>query len=211
MTDLFDEITTKHIISAIRKIESGAPNRFAKSTGYDILFEGKRFAPKAVFGVAIGEHSGKELGPSDFKGGLQSKCFRVLKKNGFEIVTKGDTASFPGEIDKSIPHYEGALKTIQVNKYERDGTARKKCISHYGETCQVCDFDFKERYGALGEGFIHVHHVVPLADIGEEYQVDPIKDLSPVCPNCHAMLHKRQPPYSVDELKQVLIAAAPNA
>ena len=67
----------------------------------------------------------------------------------------------------------------------RDLTAaRRKCLEHYGFTCAVCDFDFAGVYGAIAKKFIHVHHKIPLSEIGKEYVVDPIKDLIPVCPNC---------------------------
>lgn len=62
--------------------------------------------------------------------------------------------------------------------------------------------NFEERYGEIGKGFIHVHHEVEISTIGEDYEIDPIDDLKPVCPNCHAMLHKRKPAYSIDELKE---------
>jgi 5-methylcytosine-specific restriction enzyme A len=55
--------------------------------------------------------------------------------------------------------------------------------------------------GDIGKGFIHVHHLTQLSDIGQGYEVDPVKDLRPVCPNCHAMLHKKNPPYTIDEIK----------
>jgi len=45
---------------------------------------------------------------------------------------------------------------------------------------------------------------------GINYKVDPINDLCPVCPNCHAMLHRRSPPLSIDELKQLLKRAKPD-
>jgi 5-methylcytosine-specific restriction protein A len=67
----------------------------------------------------------------------------------------------------------------------------------------VCDFNFEAKYGEIGSGFIHVHHLTPLANIGKEYEVDSIRDLRPVCPNCHAMLHKKYPPYSIEELKSI--------
>ena len=63
-------------------------------------------------------------------------------------------------------------------------------------------FDFGEVYGELGEGFIHVHHLLDLSTIGEEYEVDPIKDLHPVCPNCHAMLHREVPAMSIKKLRR---------
>jgi 5-methylcytosine-specific restriction enzyme A len=95
---------------------------------------------------------------------------------------------------------------VTVNRYERDLEARQKSIDHHGARCLVCEFDFAKAYGAIGEGFIHVHHTVPLSQIRASYVVDPINHLKPVCPNCHAMLHKRKhpEPYSIDELRSIL-------
>jgi 5-methylcytosine-specific restriction protein A len=153
-----------------------------------VLYEGRRYPPKAVLGFAAGKAAGTPLGPSDFKGGLNSKCFRILEANGFTIVTKGDQAPFPDEIDESIGYPEGAVQRITVNRYERDPYARTKAIEHHGLRCKVCNFDFETIYGSLGQGFIHVHHIVKLSDVGETYIVDPKKDLIPVCPNwsCNA-------------------------
>lgn len=99
---------------------------------------------------------------------------------------------------------EGARKTITVNIYERDPSARKRCIDRWGAACSVCGFEFASRYGELGRNFIHVHHVRPLGEIGEAYILDPESDLRPVCPNCHAMLHRRRPALSIDELRLIL-------
>ena len=71
-------------------------------------------------------------------------------------------------------------------------------------SCSVCNFNFGQVFGKLGEGFIHVHHLRPISEIGEEYVVDPIEDLRPVCPNCHAMIHRRSPPLSIQEIKNLL-------
>lgn len=96
---------------------------------------------------------------------------------------------------------EGARRTIKVNAYERDPEARRRCIEHWGCQCSVCDFHFEYSYGPIGKSYIHVHHLVPLSTIGEEYVVDPINDLRPVCPNCHAMLHRSSPPMTIKELQ----------
>ncbi len=97
---------------------------------------------------------------------------------------------------------EGAKKVITVNGYERNPKARKKCIDHWKAVCIVCGFDFYEMYGEIGNGFIHVHHIIPISEIGEEYEIDPIKDLIPVCPNCHSMIHRTNPPLTIEELKK---------
>jgi len=111
---------------------------------------------------------------------------------------------FAHEIAAEPTYPEGSKYTIVVNAYERNLSARLACISYYGARCSVCGFDFKERYGKIGEGFIHVHHLLPLYSLGQQYKVDPKQDLRPVCPNCHEMIHRQKPPYSIEELKQIM-------
>ncbi len=109
--------------------------------------------------------------------------------------------------DSSLPDsiYEGAKQLVTVNKYERSSIARQRCIEANGTSCVVCGFNFEETYGEIGKGFIHVHHVVPLNETGASYKVDYKKDLVPVCPNCHAMLHRKKGgAYSVQELKEII-------
>ncbi len=104
------------------------------------------------------------------------------------------------EIPSSQQYLEGAVRSITVNAYERDPGARAACLAHFGLSCKACKFNFQDTYGQLGAGYIHVHHIVPLADIGQEYEVDPVTDLIPLCANCHAMIHRRRPALTVAEL-----------
>lgn len=97
--------------------------------------------------------------------------------------------------------FEGVKKTVTVNSYERNPKARQLCVKYWKAICAVCEIDFEKTYGKIGKGFIHVHHLTPVSLIGETYQVDPINDLIPVCPNCHSMLHKCEPPLTIEELK----------
>ncbi|MFZ2998840.1 MAG: hypothetical protein WA071_00695 [Undibacterium umbellatum] len=96
---------------------------------------------------------------------------------------------------------EGALLAVELTVYERNATARRLCIEHYGPSCQACGMNYENKYGAIGAGLIHVHHVTPLASIGAEYRVDPVCDLIPLCANCHHVVHRRSPPYSVAEMR----------
>ena len=111
---------------------------------------------------------------------------------------------YPDEIKNPGAVIEGAKKTVTVNRYERDASARKACIEKWGVNCFVCGFDFERAYGAIGAGFIHVHHLKPLSEIGEEYELNPVDDLRPLCPNCHAMTHRRVPAISIKEVKELL-------
>jgi predicted HNH restriction endonuclease len=115
---------------------------------------------------------------------------------------------FPDEIkdtETKVTFKEGATSKILVNSYERNPKARQKCIEYYGTNCCICGFDFAEKFGTIGEGFIHVHHLKPLSEIGEEYIIDPIEDMRPICPNCHAMTHRRTPAFNIEEIQQTLL------
>ena len=90
---------------------------------------------------------------------------------------------------------------VKATRYERSLINRALCLEYYGYSCYVCGFNFEKTYGEIGHQFIHVHHIVPVSQIGSGYIIDPIKDLIPVCPNCHAMLHRKNPPYLPEELK----------
>ncbi|MBT2700425.1 HNH endonuclease [Bacillus sp. ISL-40] len=97
---------------------------------------------------------------------------------------------YPEEVPETLE--EGMRKTVMVNIYERNPIARKQCMDHYGVQCQICNINFEDTYGEVGKGFIHVHHIIPLHEIQQGYIVAPINDLIPVCPNCHAMLHRKE-------------------
>jgi 5-methylcytosine-specific restriction protein A len=106
------------------------------------------------------------------------------------------------EIQKT--YTEGTPNQVSVTKYERNPFARKKCLDYYGFSCSVCDFNFENTYGQIGKELIHVHHLTQVATVGKTYEVDPIKDLRPVCPNCHSIIHKRKTAFSIDEVKEFI-------
>lgn len=115
------------------------------------------------------------------------------------ISTK--SISIPEEILEHEMYFEGAKKSIYINAYERSIPAREKCIAHFGVSCNICGFDFEKVYGEEGKGLIHIHHLTPLSNIQESYTINPLEDLRPVCPNCHAIIHRRTPPFTIDEVK----------
>ena len=108
---------------------------------------------------------------------------------------------------------EGAVKQITINGYEREPKARAQCLAFYKKKhggrviCEICGFDFGLVYGEDFKDKIHVHHIVELSTIGEEYEVDPISDLIPVCPNCHLIIHSRKIAYTPEEVRELLRAA----
>lgn len=115
-------------------------------------------------------------------------------------------ATFAEDIDDPQGVIEGAKKQVTVNAYERDASAKARCIKRWGCVCVVCTFDFGDEFGELGEGFIHVHHLKPIHTIGEAYVLIPEEDLRPVCPNCHAMLHRKKDVLSIEDLQAIRMA-----
>ena len=129
-----------------------------------------------------------------------AKEFRLRMNRGM-FLSQGEL-----EVSHSVQlsdrdYVEGGRCYVLVERIERRPEARMKCIQHYGAYCQACAFDFEKAYGAIGEGFVHVHHHRQLSSSKGKRKVDPIKDLIPLCPNCHAMVHTTTEPLTVAELR----------
>ena len=156
-----------------------------------------------IFMMEYGETSTGKPKIKSIEPKLISKIL-INKKGKWYVADDESSCNMPDEVSQPDIFIEGATKTVSVNIYERDVVARKKCIEHFGCCCAACDFNFETSYGDIGKGFIHVHHIKPLSEIKSEYKVDPIKDLIPLCPNCHAMIHKSKPILTVSKLKKLL-------
>lgn len=151
---------------------------------------------------------------------LRSRCaqrgWRCIERPDRVLIAKTESAfeealgqsslpiKDPNEIIEPELVPEAAKQSVIVNRYERNASARAKCIAAWGLSCAVCSFNFEAVYGSRGAGYIHVHHLKPLSEIRQSYQLDPVNDLRPVCPNCHAMLHATRPAASIEELKEVM-------
>ncbi|HHX3401758.1 HNH endonuclease [Klebsiella aerogenes] len=210
MKRLPDHLSRECIIEAIRAYDEGIAHQFKDARLYEVEFEGRRYPSKAIVGIAATMVTKTEFTPADFSGGIKSKCVRLLLEQGFKIVQErvddAGITPFPDELQTKSEFVEGAAVQVMVNRYERDRQAREAALRYHGTRCQVCGLDMAKRYGDIGQGFIHIHHLVPLSEIKQDYRLDPKTDLIPVCPNCHAMLHRRNPPYTPEELKAQMLA-----
>lgn len=140
---------------------------------------------------------------------LSESEFQELLNLANGVVEYRSHVPITEEVPSAQKYYEGAVRTVLVNAYERSRDARAACLAHYGMTCAACGFTMADLYGHAGEGVIHVHHLYNLAKVGEQYEVDPINDLRPVCPNCHAILHTVSPAMSVEDLRALLASQNP--
>jgi 5-methylcytosine-specific restriction protein A len=128
-------INRHHVLEAISRFDAGTHHEFADSTAYDLLHNDRRYPPKAIVGLASEILTGEKFTPKDFKGGIESKCFRILEFNGFKIVPKKDTNRPAGsernekwgreELKASVQAY------LDMQKMDRNGDKFTK-ISIYG-------------------------------------------------------------------------------
>lgn len=98
---------------------------------------------------------------------------------------------------------EGASKSELLTKYERSHLNRSLCLAYHGYNCKACGINLKDKYGDIARDFIHVHHLNPISESGI-IKPDPIKDFVPLCPNCHAIAHLKNPPLTVEEIQKIL-------
>lgn len=156
-------------------------------------------------------HGVIEVGVDDageFRTGLEQ--LRTLRgwllqdgSSAVDKTTRTEERAMDGSIDDEPLgiYVEGGRRIAYVNRYERDPKARQECLKIYGAKCVVCGFSAADTYNDIGREIIHVHHLIPLSEIGAEYEVDPGRDLRPLCPNCHAAVHSQVPPLTIEELK----------
>jgi len=98
---------------------------------------------------------------------------------------------------------EGLKSRLEEYEYfTRDPEARLKCLKKWGYKCYVCGKNLEDIYGPTGKNVIEVHHE---KQICEGYRVtDPEKDLKPVCPDCHTIIHTRRPMYEIKEVSEMM-------
>jgi hypothetical protein len=142
---------------------------------------------------------------SGYQDGVSIENDQTAIRLVISLVNDRETIGSEGVPDAQTepPKFAKRMAMI-VNRYERDPAKRLQCLEHYGYDCQICDFSFLNTYGEIGNEFIHVHHIEPLGEVGGEGDIDPKKDLIPVCANCHAMLHRQTPALKPEELRKLL-------
>jgi 5-methylcytosine-specific restriction protein A len=179
---------------------------YSESREHVRLVEEEGYRLKTLPMVYSAENEGDGTGPSKIGEIIPELSSKSLVRVGKCWYACGESSDqpLPEELDENQKIVEGASRRVSINAYERSPTARKKCLDARGYACTVCGFDFEETYGPVGRHYIHVHHIVAMSEIGREYEVDPVNDLVPICPNCHAMIHSTRPPMEVEQLRSHL-------
>ena len=148
--------------------------------------------------------------PADFGLSVSADCDRVHAVDqvtlivqcafGFLLMLSGVLADDKNE-EETGGVIEGQKHTYSTTRYERSPKNRALCIAANGVRCAACGFDFGAKYGAFAANFIEVHHITPVSQLDHPTALDPTRDLVPLCPNCHAVVHMANPPLTIDELK----------
>lgn len=148
---------------------------------------------------------------NDQKGGMYSQTLRryieFLESRlnpDTPTIKSNSKAKKPKSTEKDAPLslLEGEEREVVLTRYERNPELRKACLAHFGYRCQVCGIDFEKVYGALGHEYIEVHHLRPISTFKQSHPVDPVRDLVPLCANCHAMIHRgKERVLTLNELK----------
>ena len=91
---------------------------------------------------------------------------------------------------------------IRERNYMLIANAKKKFKEKNGSLfCEICGFDFYEKYGELGKDFIEAHHIKPVSEM-KENESTKIEDIIMVCSNCHSMIHRKKPWLKRNEIKK---------
>ena len=125
--------------------------------------------------------------------------------NDEELLTKISTM----DLDEDFESKEGKTTIRILHKYrERDPILRRKKLQNTLKTkgtldCEICEFNFKDKYGELGDGFIECHHIVPLSSLKPD-SVIKLDDLILLCSNCHRMVHRKKDLIPLDTLRDLI-------
>lgn len=170
---------------------------------FDTLLHPERDTILGMDILTTGDLSVQNWTPQASGQSIKEEIINELEEKWFLLTNREKPlVSKLGKKSEALNYSEGESNQTTITRYERNPYARKMCIEKYGYTCTVCNFNFEKSYGESGKGFIHIHHLQTIASIGKTYKVDPVKDLRPVCANCHAIIHRRGVPYSIEEVKE---------
>jgi hypothetical protein len=133
-------------------------------------------------------------------------------KEAFDVVyTNNNKINSIETFDENTTINEGTQTIVKTKVYKRSSKLRAKAIEHYTIDnkikCKVCCFDFEDFYGEYGKGFIEVHHLKPVfqfdGDNTEQTINQALKNVIPVCSNCHRIIHRsRDNPLTLEEIKE---------
>lgn len=116
------------------------------------------------------------------------------------------TVDFSNDDEGFIEGKEFLKKHIlrERNHYLKAEAIKRFKILHNGQLfCEICGFNFEEKYGDIGKDFIEAHHSKPISEMKENEKTK-IEDIVLLCSNCHSMIHRKRPWLSKNNIRRLL-------
>lgn len=157
-------------------------------------------------------------GPYYFHGRFTFKSYGIdpLTMGHYFVLVRNDE-EVDEYLDESIAYRLSYGVSVsegkRIIKYHYSRERNRNIIKHaisqakrdFGKiVCEICDFDFEQRYGKRGKDFIEGHHKKPISEFTDTGGITNIEDIALVCSNCHRMIHRVLPWLSVDEMKGII-------
>jgi 5-methylcytosine-specific restriction protein A len=185
-----------NVTMAINSQEISLDEQLPPGPWRNLEFEAQKLVAKSAYGRS-----------SDVRGLIRDVCslFLCLLEIAEEDGPFVEDAELFHHASKTLGEVEGRKIVAKLTRYERSRKNRRACINHFGASCQICGLDFSQFYGVIGDGYVEVHHRLPVSMMASAYRLDVVKDLIPVCSNCHRMMHRRWPPITPEELGEMIV------
>lgn len=181
--DYFSQIVRNLTASKRPFVKNGFIRRDTKAgSPLHITTKGRRYLTEHKFEL-------KYLLTNDFN-------YNDIKENLKQIETADRKFQ---TFDENLIISEGMKKVTEVAVYKRSKKLRDFAIEYYTTngriSCNCCTFNFSDFYGdKLGKGFIEIHHTKPIFSYEDEdfnnTLTSAVINLTPVCSNCHRMIHR---------------------
>ncbi len=159
-------ITAEDVTEALQRLARGERHPFGTSTGWDVLYEGKRYPQKAVLGLAAERHADRPLGPYDFTAG---ECRRALTRLGFRPVAKGDNAEDDEQDDAAEAQIQqrtdiGPTEKIQLSKSRRGQGVYRSNLEKFEKRCRLT--------GLKNRSHLRASHIKPWRACSDAEKLD---------------------------------------
>ena len=141
---------------------------------------------------------GTTISANDYKIIVLERYVEYLKKMDIPPIKETPANNQTDEETQSVT--EGLVREITYFRSKRNRLIRNQCAERDQYTCQVCGFNFENKYGERGKDFIEIHHLKPISSYDGEHEIK-LEDLVALCSNCHSMIHYEGQLLNVEELK----------